>query len=90
MTRTGRLNMMNAVYSHDPGPIDEACRCYTCRYFSRAYVRHLIVAGEMLAATLLSIHNLHTLIQMAYDIRQAILEGRYDDFTQEYLAEIEN
>jgi len=90
MTRTGRLNMMNAIYAQDPGPIDGECTCYTCRHFSRAYIRHLIVAGEMLAATLLSIHNLHTLIQMARDIRQAILENRFDDFAREYLTQLEN
>jgi queuine tRNA-ribosyltransferase len=85
MTRFGRLNMVNATFIHDPAPIDDGCECYTCQHFSRAYIRHLISAREMLAATLLSIHNLHTLLALVRDMRQAILEGRFDDFRQEYL-----
>jgi len=77
-----RLNLRNVAFADDPNPIDEACKCYTCRHFSRAYLRHLIVAKEMLAATLLSIHNLHTLIQLATDMRQAIIKGRFEQFAQ--------
>jgi len=72
----GRLNLMNAKFARDQRPIDEACACYTCRTFTRAYLRHLIVAKEFLAGTLLSIHNLHALISMVKDIRKAIIEGR--------------
>ncbi len=84
MTRFGRLNMINAVYSRDPTPIDENCACYTCKNFSRAYLRHLIVAKEMLSATLLSIHNLHTLVVLAGEIRQAILQQRLDVLAEEF------
>lgn len=76
----GRLNLVNAIYADDPLPIDEFCSCYTCKHFSRAYLRHLIIAKEMLAATLLSMHNIHTLVNLAGDIRQAILEGRFKGF----------
>jgi queuine tRNA-ribosyltransferase len=86
MTRSERLNLVNAVYAKDPRPIEETCMCYTCQHFSRAYLRHLIIAREMLSATLLSIHNLHTLIQLAREMRQAILEGRFDAFTKDYQA----
>ncbi len=86
ITRTGRLNLMNASFSRDTLPIAEACACYTCQHFSRAYLRHLIAAREMLAATLLSIHNIHTLLQLARDIRQAILENRFDVFAAEFLT----
>jgi len=86
MTRTGRLNLMNASFSREAGPIDETCNCYTCRHFARGYLRHLIVAKEMLAATLLSLHNLHTLLQLAREMRQAIFEGRFDRFAAEFLA----
>ena len=75
MTRFARLNLMNATFAEDERPIDENCGCYTCRTFTRAYLRHLIVAKEMLSATLLSIHNLHTLVQLAKDMRAAISEG---------------
>lgn len=85
-TRRGRLNMMNAPYATDERPIDEDCACYTCQHFSRAYVRHLIVAKEMLAATLLSIHNIHTLLQLVREMRTAILEGNFDNYAKEALA----
>ncbi|NLG40668.1 MAG: tRNA-guanine transglycosylase, partial [Chloroflexi bacterium] len=88
MTMSGRLNLMNATFAEDQRPIDEQCSCYTCRTFSRAYLRHLIVAKEMLAATLLSIHNLHTLLQLARDLRQAILEGRLQAFADEAMAKL--
>ncbi len=82
ITRTERLNLVNAQYARDPKPIDDACNCYTCQNFTRAYLRHLIIAREMLAATLLSLHNIHMLIQLTNDMRQAILEQRFGDFIQ--------
>ncbi|MBN2550003.1 MAG: tRNA guanosine(34) transglycosylase Tgt [Anaerolineales bacterium] len=88
LTRTRRLNLVNAAYARDEHPIDESCACYTCQHFSRAYLRHLIVAREMLSATLLSIHNLHTLLQLTRDMRQAILEGRFDQFADEFFQQL--
>jgi len=88
MTRTGRLNLLNAVHAHDPRPIDEHCGCYTCRSFTRAYLRHLIVAKEMLAATLVSIHNLYTLVELAKEARRAICEGRFERFAAEILQKM--
>lgn len=88
MTMSGRLNMMNKQYAEDSLPIDGTCSCYTCRTFSRAYIRHLIVAKELLAGTLLSIHNLHTLLQLARDLRQAIIEGRLQSFADEAMAKL--
>lgn len=85
MTRTGRLNLLNATYAHDPRPIDENCDCYACRNFTRAYLRHLIVAKEMLASTLISIHNIHMLLQLVADSRQAILAGTFDAFAAHFL-----
>jgi len=75
----GRLNMMNAVFAHDECPIDEDCDCYTCQNFSRAYIRHLIVAKELLAGTLLSIHNLRALIRLVEDIRGYIADGNFEE-----------
>jgi len=80
MTHRGRLNMLNAAYSKDPNPIDQNCTCYTCHQFSRAYIRHLIVAKELLAGTLLSIHNIHTLLTLVRWMREAILENRFKKF----------
>lgn len=85
-TPTGRINLMNAVFAHDPSPIDETCSCYTCRTFTRGYLRHLIVAKEMLAATLISIHNITFLVHLMQRSRQAILENCYTDFAQDFLA----
>lgn len=80
--RQGRLNLVNATYAHDRYPIDDTCACYTCQHYTRAYLRHLIIAKEMLAATLLSIHNIHTLVQLASDMRQAVLDGCFANFIQ--------
>jgi queuine tRNA-ribosyltransferase len=87
MTRNGRLNLVNASFARDRNPIDETCACYTCHHFTRAYLRHLIISKEMLSATLLSIHNLYTLVQLAKEIRQAILEQRFDSFAKEFLEQ---
>ena len=83
-TSTGRINVSKAMYARDEHPIEDGCTCYTCQNFSRAYLRHLIVAKEMLAGTLLSIHNLHTLLKLARDMRQAILEGRFTTFAANF------
>lgn len=80
LTRRGRLNLRNAEYADDERPIDPACDCYTCRTFTRAYLRHLIVVGEMLSATLLSIHNLRCLVSLAADLRSAVLAGGLAEF----------
>jgi queuine tRNA-ribosyltransferase len=74
----GRLNLMNAGFAHDHRPIDEGCACYTCRTFTRAYLRHLIMAKELLAGTLLSIHNVHALVHLVGDIRQMIQDGTFE------------
>jgi queuine tRNA-ribosyltransferase len=89
LNRDGRLNMANAIYVDDIRPLHESCTCYTCTNFSRAYIRHLVIAREMLAATLLSIHNLHTLIQLATDIREAILASRFNDFAADFFENLE-
>jgi queuine tRNA-ribosyltransferase len=86
LTRRGRLNLRNAAYADDERPVDPACDCYTCRTFTRAYLRHLIVAGEMLSATLLSIHNLRCLVSLAEDLRTAVQEGTLADFAAAFRA----
>ena len=75
----GRLNLMNATFSRDERPVDETCDCYTCKTFTRAYIRHLIVAKELLAGTLISIHNLRALIRLMEEIRVYIAEGIFDE-----------
>lgn len=87
ITRQGRLNLMNAAYRLDESPIQPGCNCYTCQKFSRAYLRHLVVAKEMLAATLLSIHNIFTLIDLMRDLRQSILDGCIEDFATQFFTQ---
>ncbi len=87
MTRLGRLNMKNAVYARDPGPVEGGCTCYTCTRFSRAYVRHLVVAKEILGAVLLTLHNVHLLLTLVREMRAAILEGRFDRYADKFLTQ---
>ena len=86
LTNSGRLNLMNSKFARDPEPIEQGCTCYTCKTFSRAYIRHLIVAKETLSGTLISIHNIHMLQDLMKNIRQAILENRFEKFSSFYLA----
>jgi len=79
-SREGRLNLRNARFAADLRPLDEACDCYACRTFTRAYVRHLVLQKEMLGAQLLSQHNLRVLITLTEDARAAIRAGRFADF----------
>ena len=79
--------MMNASFAKDARPIDETCDCYTCRTFTRAYIRHLIVARELLAGTLLSIHNLRALIRLVAEIRSTILDGTFESRMDVWLAQ---
>jgi queuine tRNA-ribosyltransferase len=88
MSDNGRMNMMNAQYARDEKPISETCTCYTCQNYSRAYIRHLIQSGEMLSGTLLSIHNIHTLLNLVRNLRQAIFDGQFDSFSSQYLAKL--
>jgi queuine tRNA-ribosyltransferase len=74
----GRLNLMNAAFARDEKPIDGTCDCYTCQTFTRAYNRHLIVAKELLAGTLISIHNLRALIRLMEEIRVYIADGTFE------------
>lgn len=77
LLRTEKLNMRNARFADDPAPLDATCTCYTCRHFSRAYIRHLFAAKEILGATLLTIHNVHTMLAITRECRAAILEGTF-------------
>ncbi len=84
-TSGGRINLAKAEHNTSDLPVDEDCKCYTCLNFTRAYIRHLIVANEMLASTLLSIHNLHTLISLMNEIRESIITGRFENYAQEFI-----
>jgi queuine tRNA-ribosyltransferase len=84
-TSQGRLNIRNAQYAEDDGPVDPACACYTCRTHSRAYLRHLFMAGEMAARTLNTLHNLSFYLDTMKRIRDAIAFRSFETFRQEFL-----
>jgi queuine tRNA-ribosyltransferase len=82
-TSEGRLNIKNAEYAADPRPVDETCSCYTCRHFSRAYLRHLFHAGEITGATLNTLHNLHFYLDTMRRIRDGIVFGSFESLRLE-------
>ena len=84
-TNYGKLNLFNAKYELDSRPIEEGCQCPACRNYSRAYIRHLLKAKEMLGMRLCVLHNLYFYNTMMEEIRQAIEEGRYESYKQEKL-----
>ena len=83
---SGRLVVKNAAYARDPRPLDPECDCYTCRRFSRAYLRHLFAAGELLGMRLASLHAVHHMISLARRARRAAAEGVYRAFREEFLS----
>ena len=83
-TWKGTINIKNEKFKLDPRPIDETCQCPACRSFSRAYLRHLLTAGEMLAMRLAVLHNLHFYNELMARIRQALDEGTFDSFRRTY------
>ena len=87
MTWTGRLVMKNAQFTHDHTVLEEGCGCYACRNgYTRAYIRHLVRAGEIFGLRLLSLHNLYFLEEFVRRMRAAIIEGRFGSFRSEFLA----
>jgi queuine tRNA-ribosyltransferase len=79
-TSSGRLNITNARFAEDDGPVDPSCGCYTCRHFSRAYLRHLSMVNEMNAATLNTLHNLQFYLDTLRRIRESVTFGRFESF----------
>ena len=85
LTSAGRFNIRNARFAEDTRPIQEACGCYTCRTFSRAYLRHLIISGEISGLRLATIHNVHFMQQLMEQIRTAISQNTFASFRTEFL-----
>lgn len=86
-TNTEKVVIKNARYREDNGPLDSDCDCYTCRNFSRAYLRHLFVAGEILAMTLNTLHNIRYYMRLMEQIREAIASGHYAAFKARFLKD---
>ena len=89
-TNHGKLNLFNAKYELDPKPIEEGCQCPACRHYSRAYIRHLLKAKEMLGMRLCVLHNLYFYNHLMEEIRDAIEAGNYKAFKKEKLSGFEN
>lgn len=82
----GRMNLRNAKYAHDFTPLDAECSCPTCQNHTRAYIRHLVKQNEMLGGILLSIHNLHYLLNLMRQAREAVLAGAYEEFEAQWMS----
>jgi queuine tRNA-ribosyltransferase len=87
-TWDGTLSMRNAKYKDDFRPLDENCQCYTCRNFTRAYIRHLFIAEEILALELASIHNLYFYLELVRQARTKIIEGTFNSWKNEIVNKI--
>lgn len=84
LTSQGRLVIKNATYKDDFTPLDHECDCYTCKHYSRAYIRHLVNVNEILGARLISYHNLYFLLKMCENIREAIMNDSFLDYKKEF------
>ena len=87
MTRRGHLTVRNQTFARDFMPIEEDCSCYACQNFSRAYIRHLFKANEILGLRLATIHNLTFLARLMADVREAIRQDRMQQFRDQFFAE---
>jgi queuine tRNA-ribosyltransferase len=83
-THDGAVKIKNSCYARDTGPVDPLCDCYTCRHYTRAYLRHLQQANEILGARLATIHNLHHYQRLMQGLRQALAEKKLDDFVEKF------
>ena len=84
-TRNGKINLKNAKFKEDFSPLEDNCDCYACKHYTKAYIRHLIVANETFGQRLLSIHNLRFLIKLTEDIRKSIAEDKFLEFKEEFI-----
>ena len=89
LTRAGRINLRNARFADDADPIEPGCTCYACTHFSRAYVRHLTTANEILGHHLLTVHNLHLMLTIAREIRESVIEGRFQAYREAFWSDYE-
>ncbi len=88
-THAGTINISNAVHRTAKEPVDEKCECYTCRNYSRAYLRHLYMSREILAYRLNTIHNVYYYVNLMKDLRKAVMQGRYSEFRSNFHAGLE-
>jgi queuine tRNA-ribosyltransferase len=88
LTSEGRLNLRNARFASDPGPLDEGCDCPACARFSRAYIRHLVNQNELFGLRLLSLHNLRFVLELTRGARDAIERGGFASYKRDWLERL--
>ncbi len=84
-TKSGKIHIENTKFRDDVSPVESDCTCYTCQHYSRSYICHLFHGKEMLAGTLASIHNIHFLVGLVAQIRQSILDNKFEEYKEEFL-----
>jgi len=89
-TSEGKLTIRNSPFIEDFKPLDAECNCYTCKNFSRAYLRHLFNAEEILGLRLVSLHNVYFFLELMRKIREAIVQDRFSEFKKEFLSKYHN
>ena len=89
-TKDGKINLRNSKFKEDFNPIELDCDCYACKYYTRAYIRHLIVANETFGARLLSIHNIRFLVKMMEEIRSSIKNDTFLKYKEEFIKKYES
>jgi queuine tRNA-ribosyltransferase len=85
-TSGGAINLRASHQKEDFGPIEEDCECFACKHHTRAYLRHLLKAGEILGLRMLSVHNSHFFLEVMRDIRHHLADGTFDDYREEFVA----
>ena len=85
-THTGAFGLKGAAYKTDFGPIEEGCECYACRTFTRAYLRHLLRANEILGLRMVSVHNSHLYLKVMTEVRAAIAAGTFADYHRNFIT----
>ncbi len=89
-TKEGKINLKNAKYKEDFSPIENDCDCYTCKHYTKSYIRHLITSNEVLGGTLLSIHNIRFLVHLTEEIRDAINQKNFQEYKQKFIEKYKN
>ena len=86
-TKYGKINLRNSKYKEDFSNLDSSCNCYTCKNYTKAYLRHLNTTNEMLGSRLLSIHNIHFLMNLMSEIRESIKKDNIEEFKEGFVKD---
>jgi queuine tRNA-ribosyltransferase len=89
-TSEGRINIKNKKYTYDFSPLDEKCNCYTCKNYTRSYLKHLFKSKEILSSILLTVHNLYFIFNLVNRIRDTIISGDFESFRLDFIDKYNN